>query len=199
MTDQIDARNGAIEVLAAFGRIDAHRVWLQQAQRGDPHAQDFRNQLQAMQPNVRAATMEFLTISQNGLSQHNSRSISDQQTRTRIFENFIDPALKACNNVRSGMIEFSSRGEDFDATQQHPLCSKFNCASGLKTFSDYLKGKGLSNIDPQRCNNGDCLSQFERFICRVSENTESSAEALKNEFLSSGKVCNLTLEQMASN
>lgn len=197
--DQIDAQNGSVEVLAAFGRIEAHRAWRQQAERQDLHASDFRNQLAIMQPEIRSATNDFLNISQNGLRNYTSANINDPNTKQRIIDEQIQPAILACNNLRSAMVEFPRRpGATFNAGQEHSICSKFNCQpSGIKTFADHLRAKNL-NQNISQCNMGDCLTEYERYVCRASENTQEATNALVDEFRNTGRICGKTIEQLAS-
>lgn len=201
LSDQIDASNGSVEVLAAYGRIEEYRNWRSIATSDDDHGRDFETRLQQMQPHLRTATRDFLEMSRIGLSQVSSENLRAQGTRQDFWEDQIKPALLACNNLRSGMVEFPNfrqRNATFNATSQEPICASFNCnPNGIKTFQDHLQANNLS-MDPSECNMGDCKQEFNRYLCRVDEGFDRSMDALKNEFLNTGRVCNNTPEQMAS-
>lgn len=201
LAEQIDARNGSIEIMAAYGRIEEYKGWQRRTQTDDPHAREFRNRLAQIQPHLREATTDFLRMSQEALRNHTSQNLTDPDARQRVWEDEIRPAIMACNNLRSGMIEFpdfNQRRASFNANQQHAICNKFNCGTGIQTFADHLRSRGLNTELAGNCNMGDCFTEYERFVCRVNENTDQALEALKNEFQNSGKVCNNSVEQLAS-
>lgn len=199
VAEQIDAYNGSVAVMA---RMEEYQNVQRRLREDDLHARDFKDRLHAVQPHLKSLTEDYLDIVEERLTNAARAGTRDENTRQIQWEDNLRPVVLACNNLRSAMVDVSRR--TFDATEQHNLCEKLSSGcqndNGIKSFNQYLQqtyGDGNDRRDAHNCGReGDCETDYSRYVCKRGEETESLVNNLKDEFTREGKVCGLTLAEL---
>lgn len=109
---------------------------------------------------------------------------TSQETRTNrriLYDRHIGPLIKYCNQLRTVMTGIGAGSRPNGLNSE---CARFVCENGMQNFPGTTGNSTCS---------GDCILNYEKFVCQQTLRLEEIENRLTSEFLEQGQVCGRSL------